>query len=303
VSEHDAMPDEDRLDVADHAVSTYRYLRLAIVTVILTLAVSLALERHAASCWQDSVSSYYYTPAHSVFVAALAVIGVALITIRGAQLWEEVCLNMAGFLAPVVAFVPTAWSSRNCPSNLTASTRPTVQGLLSGNHFFARFSTNNLLAFIVGGAFAVLLTSGVARIRGRTSRLVPWGPELWWPALGCGLIVVIGFFWHRWWPASFNTHAHSYSAIGVFVFAGIVMFLTAERNNSAYRVIYFACFAAIAAGAMVFFVGLLVTWQHRVLVVEAIETTAFVVFWFFQTIQLWDEGLTPVPPPTPPAAA
>jgi hypothetical protein len=286
-----------------HAISTYRYLRLAIVTVILTLAVSLALEKHAASCWQDSVSSYYYTPVHSIFVAALAVIGVALIAIRGGTLLEEICLNMAGFLAPVVAFVPTAWSRTNCPSNLTATSRSTVEGLLSGNHFFAKFSTNNLVAFIVGGAFAVLLTSGVARIRRKRDRLVPLGPELWWPALGCALLVVVGFFWHRWWPANFNQHAHSYSAIGLFVLAGIVIFLTARRNKAPYSGIYYACLAGILAGFVVFLVGLLVTWRHRVLVVEAIETTAFVVFWFLQTIQLWDEGLIPVPSRTPPAAA
>jgi hypothetical protein len=47
---------------------------------------------------------------------------------------------------------------------------------------------------------------------------------------------------------------------------------------------------AVGAG-VVLVTGNLVTWHHQVLVLEIIEITAFVVFWFFQTIQLWNIGL------------
>lgn len=279
-----------------HVISTYRYLRLAIVTVIVTLLVSLLLERAHASCWNGSVSAYYYTPVHSIFVAALGVIGVALVAIRGGSPAEEALLNAAGFLAPVVAFVPTGWSSMDCPSNLTDTSKKAVDRLLSGDLFFAKFSANNLVAFVVGGLCALLITvilvTTIARAAGGKAPLVP-PAELLVPALGSAAVVIAGFIWHDTWPNNFNIHAHSYSAILMFALVGIVIILTAIRDESkVYTALYFACAGAMVAGfAGVFIAGTLVTWRHEVLILEGIEATAFVVFWFLQTIQLWDDGL------------
>ena len=47
-------------------LASYRYLRLAIPTVVVTLFVSIFLERAHATCWNGSVSAYYYSPVHSV---------------------------------------------------------------------------------------------------------------------------------------------------------------------------------------------------------------------------------------------
>jgi hypothetical protein len=278
--------------------STYRYIRLAIVTVIAALIVSLILERSHASCWNDSISSYYYTPVHSIFVTALGVIGVALFAIRGATLAEEVLLNMAGFLAPVVALVPTGWSSSDCPSNLTDTSKATVNTLLSGNRFFAKFSANNLLALIVAGLIAVVLASAITFVQRRRAASeanyraagTKLPKEVVVPAMGSAVVVVIGLIWHKFWLASFDTHAHSYSAILMFILVAIVMLSTAERDESrVYRIVYFVCPSAMAAGFLVvFIVGALQTWHHEVLVLEIIELTMFVIFWCAQTIQLWD---------------
>ena len=279
-------------DDQDHAIATYRYLRLSIVIVILTLLVSLLIERANASCWQGSVSSYYYTPVHSIFVAALAVIGIALIAIRGATVHEEVLLNMAGFLAPIVAFVPTGWSSTDCPSNLNTASKQAVDGLLSGNQFFARFSSNNLLAFIIGLLAAVLITSFVAKRARKRDPLVT-ATEVVVPAIGIGSVILGGILWRVSSPATFDTHAHSYSAIIMFLLVGIVMFSTARRNESKfYRVVYYACPGTmLVGGVVVFIVGRIVAWRQQILVLEGIEAAAFVVFWFSQTIELWDYGV------------
>ena len=95
------------LNAGTYAVATYRYLRLSIVVVVSTLAVSLVEQAAKHRCVQGSISAFYYTPVHSIFIAALGLIGVALIAIRGATSAREALLNTAGFLAPVVAFVPT----------------------------------------------------------------------------------------------------------------------------------------------------------------------------------------------------
>ena len=73
------------------AVKTYRYLRIAMVMVVIALAVSIAIERRDVgrllkrSCYQTSISAYYYTPVQAVFVAGLVVIGVCLIAVKATR--------------------------------------------------------------------------------------------------------------------------------------------------------------------------------------------------------------------------
>src|SRR3954454_17073222 len=88
------------------AIKSYRYLRLSIVVVVAALMASVLLEVVHAGCWQESISAYYYTPTHSVFVGGLVAIGVALIAVKGSTDLEDALLNISGVLAPIVAFVP-----------------------------------------------------------------------------------------------------------------------------------------------------------------------------------------------------
>jgi hypothetical protein len=143
---------------------------------------------------------------------------VALFSIRGGNQTEEILLNGAGFLAPVVAFVPTAWPSTYCSSKLPKATVATLKSLLSGNQFLAKFAANNLATLIVGGMIAVAvawLVAGMFKV-GKDSRQ----KELVVPALGSGVVVLAGFIWHKVSPGYFWLHAHSYAAI--FMFAVMV---------------------------------------------------------------------------------
>src|SRR5438552_17398424 len=79
------------------AVKTWRYLRLAMIALVVGLGVSLAFERGKVhpGCFKTSISAYYYTPAHSWFVAALIGIAVCLVCLRGSTGTEDVLLNLA----------------------------------------------------------------------------------------------------------------------------------------------------------------------------------------------------------------
>ena len=293
-------------DDGDFVVATYRYVRLAIVTVIVALVVSLGLERAHATCWNGSISAYYYTPVHSVFVTTLAVIGVALFAIRGGTVLEEVLLNMAALLAPVVAFKPTGWSTSDCPSNLTSTSKGQVNTLLSSNLFFAKFSSNNLWTLMIAGVFGVVLASTITWLRHR--RTVTTGAdvvrinwvELGVPALGAVGVAIAGFVWHGISVSTFNTHAHAYAAILMFILVGFVMVSTAGRQSSGlYKAVYVACPSLmVLGGAAVFAIGLATTWRHEVLILEIVQLSMFLVFWLAQTIQLWD-GLVEKDPGQP----
>ena len=94
------------------------------------------------------------------------------------------------------------------------------------------------------------------------------------------------------------------------------MIMTAVRDSQPYKTFYYGLAGAMAAGFVaVLIVGLSMTWHHEVLILEGIEATAFAVFWFLQTIQLWDIGVpapslskgfgppsAPPPPVSPPPA-
>jgi len=89
------------------ARNTYRYLRAAPLVVALFLALGVVFQWNTADCKEASISAFYYTSAHAVFVAALCAIGVCLIVYQGSSPFEDVVLNISGFLAFLVAMVPT----------------------------------------------------------------------------------------------------------------------------------------------------------------------------------------------------
>jgi uncharacterized membrane protein len=108
-----AMHDTTRAPAVEKAreyervlVRTYRYLRLGMVGLVLLLAVGLVIERIRTGTILGSISAYYYTPVHSIFVASLCATGAILVVYRGYSDTEDVILNAAGFLAFVVALLP-----------------------------------------------------------------------------------------------------------------------------------------------------------------------------------------------------
>jgi hypothetical protein len=68
-------------------------------------------------CAQGSISAYYFTPVRPVLIAALAAIGVGLIIYRGNTSRENSILDIAGFAAIMVAFVPTGTPDLNTGCN------------------------------------------------------------------------------------------------------------------------------------------------------------------------------------------
>src|SRR4051812_36377939 len=99
---------------------TYFGLRLAMIVLTVMLFASVLIQYIILRCLQSSISAYYYTPARPIFIAVLCAIGTALIIYRGRTTVENMLLDLAGFLAIIVALVPTGFnlSDRGCqPTN------------------------------------------------------------------------------------------------------------------------------------------------------------------------------------------
>ena len=89
--------------VRDLTLDTYRYLRGGMVVMVVLLGAGVIGAAISSQCWQGSISAYYYSAAHSVFIAAVCAIGVLMIVYRGSTDTEDELLNLAGMSAFIVA--------------------------------------------------------------------------------------------------------------------------------------------------------------------------------------------------------
>jgi uncharacterized membrane protein len=269
--------------VLDHdtAIKSYRYLRLALVIIVLSLGVSLLLERWHAGCWSTSISASYYTPVRSVFVGGLVAIGVCLITIRGRTDPEDILLNIAGMLAPIVAFVPTSPPHTVCSSvpYLVTDARP--------------FIDNNLLSLAIGGMLAMGVAYVSARRHGPVSMSVSVADRI---GYGIALLIILsGLVWYVVDRDDFVEFAHGYAALALFVAIGIVVWINRRHARPKFARLYgmIAGFMVLAAVAVGIGTAVADEWNHSTLWIEALEIGAFAVFWTLQTFEHWGSGVAP----------
>jgi hypothetical protein len=274
---------------SDNTIKTYRYLRLAMVALVVMLAASVVVEwwHTGPRCFQTSISAYYYTPAQAVFVGSLVAVGVCMIVLKGNTEWEDILLNLGGMLAPGVAFVPTPGPGR-C-SSVPITLRDTPADV-----------ANNMTALFVTGAIGLVVAIVLAVVlRGETVE-----PPNRWHRVGyavSGLVLAAGVVWFLADRDSFIEGAHYTAAVTLFACIVAVAVLNAwgfgQEHGGDGRVRRYANRYAVIAVAMVLaLVGMgLVTWlgdwDHGLLWIEATVIALFAVFWVIQTVELWNEGL------------
>ena len=273
---------------AGYSIKTYRYLRMAMVAMVVLLGASLVIEwwKTDPHCLQTSISAYYYTPVQAIFVGGLIAIGVCMVVLKGNTEREDILLNVAGMLAPAVALVPT-------PGPGDCRSVPMVLGDTAAN------IANNMLALFVVGAPCLLVTA-VFVLRAWLSRADRNPMYL----LGLGVALAIfagGIVWFFVDRAGFTENAHYAAAVVMFVCIVAVVVLNAKqfrrkeqpadaRRAPANR------YSLIALGMVVVPLVLfawkqLFGWEHAVLWIEGVLISLFAIFWLIQTQELWNEGL------------
>ena len=269
------------------AVKTYRYVRLSMVTLVLGLAVSIAVERSKVvpGCFQHSISAYYYTPVRGMFVGGLLGIAVLLIAMRGNDDVEDALLNLAGALAPVVAFVPTN-NAGSCNSNPGMKHDPGPDVSNNMTTLFALLAVAMLVAAVLlykekGSAKEWLLVAG--------------GVAAW---LGSLLVFDLD-------RDLFLRKAHYTAAVAMFACIVAVVLVNAfgfhDKEEAAGKDARHPLTNryAMIAGLMIAGAGGIgvwdwtVGWDHAVLFIEGTLITLFAVFWLIQTEELWEGGVRP----------
>ncbi|MEO7060966.1 MAG: hypothetical protein ABI083_14690, partial [Lapillicoccus sp.] len=256
---------------------SYRYLRIAPIVCVVMLLTAVVIQRTRSDCWQTSISAYYFTAAHSAFVAALCAIGVGLIVYKGNSDTEDVILNFAGFFAFIVAMSPTAREAV-CGPGL-----PVDFDVMSGTR-------NTVLAVIITSVVAEVARVVIDR---RSEKESPSGwarlaTVIGWVIVALGVVAFFG------WPGQFQARAHAVSAVALFL--GIIGVVVANARTVPLRTVdrrFRRAYVLIAWTMTLTLVGVIVVhlvasgFEHEVILVEVLLILEFAAFWGVQTAELW----------------
>jgi hypothetical protein len=263
-------------------LDTYRYLRGGMAVMIVMLGAAVVIERWHATCWQTAVSAYYFTSAHSVFVAALCVIGAMLIVYKGSNDTEDVLLNLAGILAFVVAMVPTSRPVLFCGSaDLNIGGQSAIANV---------WAVVSALVVSRAASWWMYRRTGTASRRSALGTAAVWVQRL---LLAAGVVTLVSA------PDWFRANAHGVAAVAMFAAIILTVVITAFVTGSQdadkcphrrrYQLIY-QCISVVMGLTLVAVVLLhqiLDGFNHAILVVEAALIIEFAVYWVVQTIELW----------------
>lgn len=277
-------------------LDTYRYLRGGMAVMIVMLVAAVLVERVNATCWQTSISAYYFTSAHAVFIAALCAIGAMMIVYQGSTDTEDVLLNVAGILAFVVAMVPTSRPVLFCGGvDLGIGSQSAIV---------------NTWAVVIALALSRVVSWWLHRRTGTAASLSALGTAALWVqrallAVGLGTLILV--------PQWFRANAHGVAAVAMFtaiiLTVVITAFVTGQQDAAKcphrrrYQLIYrsIAGLMALTLVTAVVLHLILDGFNHAILVVEAALIAEFAAYWMVQTVELWGSATrTPLlPPPEP----
>lgn len=267
----------------DAALDTYRYLRGGIPVMLIMLGVAVAIEIVRSRDWLTSISAYYFTSAHAVFIGSICVMGALLIVYRGVKPTEDVLLNLAGTLAFVVAFVPTTRPEPDVPIGLVPDATVTA----------------NVWALVAALAVARVASWFMYRQTRTTPELGPIARVAMWVQR---ILLAVGVVTLALAPRWFVANAHGIAASALFAAIIATVFLTAfvadkgvvdSPNPALYQRVYrwIAVVMVITLIAAVVAHYALSEFSHVVIVVEVVLLAEFFVYWAVQTVEKWN------PPP------
>jgi small-conductance mechanosensitive channel len=294
-----------------NVIHTYRYLRAAMIGLLVMLLVSVAHQALLAAdpaCWLGSISAYYYTPARTVFVGSLCALGVCLIAYKGHSPVEDVLLNFSGVMAFVVAMVPTT-PDGFCGTNAYSQSPVEIAAAVR----------NNIWSLIV--VLAAWVVISLVRLIRRRQGALAGGPPVWpnrrtaVATVVCSAILLVELVLFLFMRPRFIELSHFGAAITMVLGVIAVMVLSAfgtERRHAVtvgdsavgrdpriYKNIYLLIAGALFVALVVAVVlASLTAEDHLILWVEVIVLLLFCGYWAVQTHELWQLRET-----TPAAAA
>lgn len=276
-------------------VLSYRFLRCGIVVATAMLVVSVLVEIGRSDwCVRDSISSYFYSPARTMFTGGLMAVGLCLIVLQGDGDVEEVALNLAGLWAPMAAIIPPG---------VTVACDARFDGLVGTQAIAAKQDEivglakpgllNNIIAYSSVALLVIVLLAIFARqFTTQPNRVKPMRTAL----LVYAVVVVAWSYgaYQLWLDRA--SWAHMLSAVLMFVGFAVVVIHNGWRRPDAprwyrtwsRRIFFGMVISAVVWGSMI--TGPLeVRWA--VFALEMSELLLFGAFWVMQTAAFWERDV------------
>lgn len=265
-------------------LAIYRDVRVGMVILTLMVFLAVVIEQLASTCWQFTLSAYYYTSAHSILIAALLALGALFIMYKGSNDTEDVLLNLAGVSALMIAMVPQGRPAPLCGKNdLPAQFEPAIQPNV----------WTVVIALIVGWSTMAVL-HWRKRTRHKKSPLGTVAVGLFW------LIMAVGFIALVFFPNRFYANIHGISGVLMLLSFIITVFCAAlvvrqeDPVKSPHKDRYKRCYWFIAGVMLVTLIAVVAVhlkhpgWQPIIILVESAVILEFAVYWAIQTWELWN---------------
>ncbi|HEY8722088.1 hypothetical protein [Pengzhenrongella sp.] len=271
------------LQEKDVALSTYRHLRMVLVALPMLMLTASVGTFMTTGTIQGSISAYYGGPLRDVFVGMLVGLAVCLVAYKGAPV-EDYALNMAGFYALFVAFVPF-------PGYLSSLSPAARDAAILGVRIVAVSVVLVVAAFLV-----VEKRSG--HWAGETLTARGWKTQLFYrvsQGMSVGYLVLLGYRTFLEAPTTFDW-IHPVSAVFLIISLTVAVATHGwpaaageEEPPEPHLGWYRGLVLLMTVGVGVAFA--LASWlwfDHRTLVVEWWEVTFFAVFWARETVLNWN---------------
>ncbi len=301
----------------DTGIQSHHYLRIALALIVVALFVAIGVEIAASGgTWLPSISAFFYTPAHDVFVASLIAASVALAALAGRGI-ETVFLDIAAVFAPLVALVPTGISAATLGS-ITGRAEAAVTSPCDGNGnclpagYLGAIDNGVVTYMIVVVAVVIVAVAIRAKMLTRT-----WGDgrharqlltAFAAPVIGLLAVAGIGILAFASpvdtgfpFNGPFGLSVHLTATLLFFALFTAVPVTNAirwiggrRRGRAPYRTGYAVVYIAVPLLMLTDLVVLLGIVQAGtagpgVFACEAIALALFAIFWVVQTIQRWPE--------------
>lgn len=254
------VPDQAGQDENPAFKATYGYLRAAVVVLVVMLAAAVILDTILRGGLRGSISAYYYGSSQTIFIGALAGIGIAMLAYQGNTESEDHLLDFAGTMAFFVAAIPTPSSTWVSPDLISTSVRSVI------------------LAFVLAVIANWYLTKKFPFPKELLARIAAIAVGLW--LVGYGILVVVN-------PTLLAKVGHPFAAVPMFIATVVVAAINAfNTKGSAFAGWYIGVAAAIPIGLLAVLVTVWSGSSTGVFWAEVVVIAAFAVFWIVQTVEL-----------------
>ncbi|WP_315098090.1 hypothetical protein [uncultured Cellulomonas sp.] len=264
---------------SDVARATYRHLRMMLIALPILLLVTSALAALVLHSVAGSISAYYLGPFRDVFVGAMVGTAVCLVAYRGGPL-EDYALNLSGFYAVVVAFVPTGLAR-------------TLDDLPPGERAELVDSLRlTILAVVIVAAVFLLVEWRTGQWPGTELRRTPFTRFLFRGStlLGLGFLALLA-----WRVIEGDAFGGVHLAATFLLIGGLVTAVASHGWPSAtgsdpaasYTGWYRLIAVLMVAGLPLLLVLRVARFEYAVIVTEWWEIGLFAIFWTMETVRTW----------------